>query len=76
MAVKIAGTKDGGATCWTDAMNCMSVVVEFTLGIKNLFVHKSYQLFLNILEKIRVGDVVPHVNNLSFEKEMRYEYIK
>lgn len=49
-------------------MNCRSVVVEFTIGIKDFFVDESHQLFLNSRDKILVWEIIPHVNTLSFEK--------
>ncbi len=46
-------------------MNCVSVVVEFTLGIKDLFVDESHELFLNRRDKFLVcGQVIPHANKL------------
>ncbi len=48
----------------SEAMNCISVVVKFTLGIKDLFVDESYELFLNRRDKFLVCEVIPHVNNL------------
>jgi hypothetical protein len=48
-------------------MNCRSVVVEFTIGIKDFFDNESHQLLLNSRDKILLWEIIPHVNTLSFK---------